>query len=86
MNRKRIQPGSMTFRTLAAIAKYKLGNDGSSPSIRWIGKHIGVKSTSQVDFYLNRLEKAGYIKREGTCNIHLNGGSYQYQLPEGIDD
>jgi len=36
-----------------------------SPSIRQIGESIGVKSTSLVDYYLNYLEKEGYIARDG---------------------
>jgi repressor LexA len=39
--------------------------NGYSPSIRQIGDHITVKSTSLVDYYLNQLEEMGYITREG---------------------
>jgi repressor LexA len=39
--------------------------NGYSPSIRQIGDHISVKSTSLVDYYLNQLEQMGYITREG---------------------
>jgi repressor LexA len=39
--------------------------NGYSPSIRQIGDHITVKSTSLVDYYLNQLEQMGYITREG---------------------
>ena len=39
--------------------------NGYSPSIRQIGDHIAVKSTSLVDYYLNQLEEMGYITREG---------------------
>jgi len=37
---------------------------GYSPSIREIGDHIDVKSTSLVDYYLNQLQSMGYIERE----------------------
>lgn len=39
--------------------------NGYSPSIRQIGDHITVKSTSLVDYYLNQLEEMSYITREG---------------------
>lgn len=37
---------------------------GYSPSIREIGKHIGVDSTSLVDYYLDQLCTEGYIERD----------------------
>jgi repressor LexA len=37
---------------------------GYSPSIREIGDKIGVKSTSLVDFYLDKLENRGTIVRD----------------------
>ena len=38
---------------------------GYSPSIREIGDHIDVKSTSLVDYYLRQLEELSYIRRDG---------------------
>jgi repressor LexA len=37
---------------------------GYSPSIREIGKFIGVESTSLVDYYLEQLKEEGYIERD----------------------
>ena len=37
---------------------------GYSPSIREIGKHISVDSTSLVDYYLEQLCQASYIERD----------------------
>jgi repressor LexA len=37
---------------------------GYSPSIREIGRHISVDSTSLVDYYLEQLCSAGYIERD----------------------
>jgi repressor LexA len=37
---------------------------GYSPSIRQIGKNIGVDSTSLVDYYLKQLADMGYIDRD----------------------
>ena len=39
-------------------------NHGYSPSIREIGKHIGVESTSLVDYYLDQLCQEGHIERD----------------------
>ena len=35
-----------------------------SPTIREIASYFGLKSTSLVSYYLGRLEKQGYIRRE----------------------
>lgn len=35
-----------------------------SPSIREIGNHIGVNSTSLVDYYLRQLVEMGYLERD----------------------
>ncbi len=37
---------------------------GVAPSVREIGQAVGLKSTSSVQYNLDALEKAGYIKRE----------------------
>ena len=36
---------------------------GSAPTIREIGEHFGISSTNGVRYYLNMLEKSGYIRR-----------------------
>lgn len=36
---------------------------GSAPTIREIGEHFRISSTNGVRYYLNLLEKAGYIRR-----------------------
>ncbi len=37
---------------------------GYSPSIREIGRHISVESTSLVDYYLEQLREEGFIERD----------------------
>lgn len=44
---------------------------GYPPSIREIGKAIGVESTSHVTYYLNKLEKEGYIVRDRSTSRGL---------------
>ena len=56
----------------AAIQKI-WGKTGMSPTLREIGAEMKIDSTSQICFYLDKLEKAGRIKRNGnkTRNILL---------------
>ncbi|WIW71887.1 MULTISPECIES: transcriptional repressor LexA [Anaerosinus] len=44
--------------------KESLMNNGYPPSVREIGKAVGLKSTSTVHGYLNKLEELGLIKRD----------------------
>ena len=37
---------------------------GYPPSVREIGKSVGLSSTATVHSYLNKLEEKGYIKKE----------------------
>lgn len=45
------------------LADYQMINQ-YSPSIREIGNHIGVKSTSLIDYYLKQLAEMGYLDRD----------------------
>jgi repressor LexA len=42
----------------------KYGDKGYPPSIREIGEQTGITSTSVVNYYLEQLEKWGYIERD----------------------
>jgi len=55
--------GERPLKILKFLSKYQ-GDHGYSPSIREIGKFIGVDSTSLVDYYLNQLVDKGYIERD----------------------
>lgn len=51
---------------------------GYAPSVREIGKAVGLKSTATVHGYLSKLEQKGYIKKEnqkGRTLRLLKGGS-----------
>lgn len=50
---------------------------GVAPSVREIGEAVGLKSTSSVQYNLNALEQAGYIKRDPNLKrtIRLSGGA-----------
>ncbi len=48
---------------LAFIQKFKVGKD-YAPTVREIAGHCGIRSTSVVQYHLNKLEEAGLITRE----------------------
>src|SRR4029079_10058462 len=55
---------------------------GSAPTIREIGQQFEISSTNGVRYYLNLLEKAGYICR--TSGISRGIGPSTETLPAGI--
>lgn len=67
-------------RVFSFIVKYKKSHDGNSPTIREIGSACGVSSTSVVNYYLNKLEEDGLIRRDNfqSRNIDVVGGSWVY--------
>ena len=59
-------PNSLNKRE-KAILKFiekSIKNNGYPPSVREIGKSVGLKSTATVHGYLAKLEEKGYIKKE----------------------
>jgi repressor LexA len=55
--------GERPVKILKYLGDYQ-DKHGYSPSIREIGKYIGVDSTSLVDYYLNQLSEKGFIERD----------------------
>ena len=55
--------GERPVKILSFLSEYQVKH-GYSPSIREIGKHIGVDSTSLVDYYLDQLSEKGFIERD----------------------
>ena len=56
-----------TTRKEKAILKFieeQVVENGYPPSVREIGKAIGLSSTATVHAYLSKLEKQGFIKKE----------------------
>ena len=50
-----------------AILKFiekQIMTDGYPPSVREIGKAVGLRSTATVHGYLSKLEEKGYIKKQ----------------------
>lgn len=54
-------------KILEFIIKYK-NEKGFIPSVREIGKELGLSSTSTIAYYLNKLQNEGKIKRSGNRN------------------
>lgn len=51
-------------RQIFNFIKDRIASYGTAPSVREIGSAVGLKSTSSVQYNLNALEDAGYIKRD----------------------
>jgi repressor LexA len=60
---------------------FTLKNDGYSPSVREICEAVNLKSTSTVQYHLNKLEKKGVInKSEGKSrSLHLNNSINEFR-------
>ncbi len=69
MARKRMGLSERHKRILEYLDEYQV-KYGYPPSIREIGEKTGITSTSVVNYYLDQLEKSGYIERES----HISRG------------
>ncbi|MDA8652681.1 transcriptional repressor LexA [Candidatus Actinomarina sp.] len=60
---------------------FTLKNDGYSPSVREICEAVNLKSTSTVQYHLNKLEKKGVInKSDGKSrSLHLNNSINEFR-------
>ena len=60
---------------------FTLKNDGYSPSVREICEAVNLKSTSTVQYHLNKLEKKGVInKSDGKSrSLHLNNSNSEFR-------
>ena len=80
MPRKAKDPTAINKRE-KAILKFiekEMGENGYAPSVREIGKAVGLKSTATVHNYLAKLAEKGYIKKEeqkGRTLRLLKGGN-----------
>ena len=67
MVRKKKEISTEINKRERAILKYierQINTRGYPPSVREIGKSVGLSSTATVHSYLNKLEEKGYIKKE----------------------
>ena len=74
-----------------AILKFiekQIMTDGYPPSVREIGKAVGLSSTATVHGYLARLDEKGYIKKQdkkGRTLRLLKGGSGEEKIKSSKD-
>ena len=85
---RRKDPNELNKREKAIlkfVEKQSIEN-GYPPSVREIGKAVGLKSTATVHSYLAALSKKGYIKKEAqkgrTLKVIKGGMAGQQKLPE----
>lgn len=55
---------SKTQEKVFNFIKESLAEKGMAPSVREIGKAVGLKSTSTVQYHLDALDRMGYIERD----------------------
>lgn len=51
-------------KSILEFIREHLGDNGYPPTIREIGRAVGISSTSVVNYNLNRLEEQGHLSRE----------------------
>ena len=57
------EPKERKLAMLRFIDRYRREH-GMSPTVREIGEHLGILSTSHCDYYLRKLEEEGLIERQ----------------------
>ena len=72
-------------KTILKFIEKQIAENGYPPSVREIGRAVGLKSTATVHGYLSSLEKKGYIKKEtqkGRTLRLLKGGAIEGEQVE----
>jgi len=64
MSRKKVEDLNKREKTILKFIEKQIKLNSYPPSVREIGKAVGLKSTATVHGYLARLEEKGYIKKE----------------------
>lgn len=87
---KKKDPNSINKREKAILKciEKQIKEKGYPPSVREIGKAVGLKSTATVHGYLAALEKKGYIKKEnqkGRTLKLLKGGALEEEKQENFE-
>lgn len=66
-------------RVLREIVVYMVAEGGRPPTIREIGRRVGISSTAVVNYHLRQLKEAGWITtgaRNTGRTIHLPGSTW----------
>ena len=73
-------------KAILRFIEKELDDNGYPPSVREIGKAVGLKSTATVHSYLNKLEETGHIARKNkkgrTLQLIKGGKVYKPQTRE----
>lgn len=64
MNKKQVEELSKREKAILKFIEKQIKLNSYPPSVREIGKAVGLKSTATVHGYLAKLEEKGYIKKE----------------------
>ena len=75
-------------KAMLKFIENKIDKNGYPPSVREIGKAVGLNSTATVHGYLAKLEEKGYIKKEnkkGRTLKLLRGGSGEPMIKSSKD-
>src|SRR6266566_3966714 len=72
-----VDPGADRDQAILDMIAESLREQGRPPTIREIGEAFGIASTNGVRYYLDRLEKAGKIRRDRWTSrgIELQGSA-----------
>lgn len=85
MNKKQVEDLSKREKAILRFIEKQIKINSYPPSVREIGKAVGLKSTATVHGYLAKLEEKGYIKKEsqkGRTLRLLKGTSGEVQKEE----
>ena len=66
------------------IVGFKKAHNGNSPTFRQIGDAVGVRSSSMVNTYLDRMVTRGMIERKGSIRMIEIPGSRWFPPPHTI--
>ena len=64
MPRKKSEELGKREKDILSFIEKQIKENGYPPSVREIGKSVGLSSTATVHGYLTKLEQKGYIKKE----------------------
>lgn len=76
---RRARLSTIKVKVYDFIVEFKKNHDGNSPSIREIGRAVGITSTSVTNYYLESLAGMEIIKlkKQGSSRmISVSGGSW----------
>ncbi len=68
-------------RRIIDYIKQHIQDNGYPPTVREIGQHVGLSSSSSVHFHLKALERAGYLERDGSLTRAIRPSTLAQRTP-----